>query len=940
MPSTTRDGRRLTGYNGDETTYGSVDSHSLYDDAMDDDNEPLHGHIHNNNNNNHTNTQKSKQKHSNHDDDDDDDDDEEDAYGIEDAEEDDHIDDHIDDVEDEEDVESILSIPDPNIDFDLVYTLHTFAATVEGQASVVKGDALTLLDDTNSYWWLIKVLKTAEIGYIPAEHIETPYERLARLNSHRNIELTRRDIQDAFPAPPSSKPTSTKKVTLSKGVKFQAQVIIGLSDDEDFEEEFEEWHETMVSSESSSEESSDDDDDDDYEYMEERQMYGIEDYQEGSLTLDHFPDDPSSLATIAPSLVSDRRMSEGSIIDIRPVESPQASVRAPLTFDDTIASEADTIRISLTPNIARGTTEETSPVDAGGDKPRRNTIDQLMSSIAADIDLDADTESSSIGKPRERKERNSLRKFFSRGKDKDKDKEKDKDKNKKNRQSSDSVLDNASLNSQSTGGYSERERPTSIAYSDRERPMSMDSTRRDSEDAQLQHQTVQTALTIYAGTIPSEMDSLILRATATTMASELVEQAVQDFVTHGEMPEQEGVEYFLTVKGIDGDVYTLLPSDKPLAIYHTLTAHLSTPMPSLKKARRISQLMSTTDSMPHMGRPKDGAADPEPVRFYLNAKLRREEKSTSINGGGGLVKIKVCLLSSETSQTNIFFKPDQNRLDKLVSVGPWMLVSEVTTLLLEKFYILNGVVSSQDMDEAVNSLRLQGEGPAVLYRLAMCQNGQEQLLSPEDSIQAVFGDRLPPLSTRRSSSSNPDRSSISSMSSTIYAPQQDEVFFLLRRAGSVAPAETKPARPPRPIRQDTPMPNRDDTPTTLVTPMPNRALTSSPVDSLLADLHPLQTQQSQIQQSQPQQPKPDQRAIRKDIDSMIFCDDFGMEDMMMMIRGAVRYEDETQKRSSRGTSAPLRTEILEVYKEHQERLEQLEEALDQLMAEAVEVYAC
>ncbi|OAD66691.1 hypothetical protein PHYBLDRAFT_160559 [Phycomyces blakesleeanus NRRL 1555(-)] len=178
------------------------------------------------------------------------------------------------------------------------------------------------------------------------------------------------------------------------------------------------------------------------------------------------------------------------------------------------------------------------------------------------------------------------------------------------------------------------------------------------------------------------------------------------------------------------------------------------------------------------------------------------------------------------------------------------------------------------------------------------------------------------------------------MSSTIYAPQQDEVFFLLRRAGSVAPAETKPARPPRPIRQDTPMPNRDDTPTTLVTPMPNRALTSSPVDSLLADLHPLQTQQSQIQQSQPQQPKPDQRAIRKDIDSMIFCDDFGMEDMMMMIRGAVRYEDETQKRSSRGTSAPLRTEILEVYKEHQERLEQLEEALDQLMAEAVEVYAC
>jgi hypothetical protein len=74
--------------------------------------------------------------------------------------------------EEDDDTGSELSIPDPNIDFDMVYALHTFAATVEGQASVVRGDALTLLDDSNSYWWLVKVLKTAEVGYIPAENIE------------------------------------------------------------------------------------------------------------------------------------------------------------------------------------------------------------------------------------------------------------------------------------------------------------------------------------------------------------------------------------------------------------------------------------------------------------------------------------------------------------------------------------------------------------------------------------------------------------------------------------------------------------------------------------------------------------------------------------------------------------------------------------------------
>ncbi|BEJ17369.1 hypothetical protein CspHIS471_0607700 [Cutaneotrichosporon sp. HIS471] len=84
--------------------------------------------------------------------------------------------------------ESIL--PDENIDFGLIYALHTFLATVEGQASVVKGDSLLLLDDANSYWWLVRVLKTEDVGYIPAENVETPYERLARLNKHRNVDIS------------------------------------------------------------------------------------------------------------------------------------------------------------------------------------------------------------------------------------------------------------------------------------------------------------------------------------------------------------------------------------------------------------------------------------------------------------------------------------------------------------------------------------------------------------------------------------------------------------------------------------------------------------------------------------------------------------------------------------------------------------------------------
>lgn len=53
-----------------------------------------------------------------------------------------------------------------DIDFELVYALHTFIATVEGQANATKGDAMVLLDDSNSYWWLVRVVKDSSIGKV------------------------------------------------------------------------------------------------------------------------------------------------------------------------------------------------------------------------------------------------------------------------------------------------------------------------------------------------------------------------------------------------------------------------------------------------------------------------------------------------------------------------------------------------------------------------------------------------------------------------------------------------------------------------------------------------------------------------------------------------------------------------------------------------------
>ncbi|KAF2838204.1 hypothetical protein M501DRAFT_1005063 [Patellaria atrata CBS 101060] len=97
-----------------------------------------------------------------------------------------------DDMDDDmmDKISSSPSIDDEDIDFEFVYALHTFVATVEGQANATKGDTMVLLDDSNSYWWLVRVVKDGSIGYLPAEHIETPTERLARLNKHRNIDLS------------------------------------------------------------------------------------------------------------------------------------------------------------------------------------------------------------------------------------------------------------------------------------------------------------------------------------------------------------------------------------------------------------------------------------------------------------------------------------------------------------------------------------------------------------------------------------------------------------------------------------------------------------------------------------------------------------------------------------------------------------------------------
>ncbi|KAJ3255972.1 hypothetical protein HK103_005779 [Boothiomyces macroporosus] len=87
-------------------------------------------------------------------------------------------------------------LSEKEIDYSMVYALYTFIASMDGQITVEKGQMLELLDDSNSYWWAVKNVSNGEIGYIPAENIETPQEKLARFNKSRNIDNTQAKDQD------------------------------------------------------------------------------------------------------------------------------------------------------------------------------------------------------------------------------------------------------------------------------------------------------------------------------------------------------------------------------------------------------------------------------------------------------------------------------------------------------------------------------------------------------------------------------------------------------------------------------------------------------------------------------------------------------------------------------------------------------------------------
>ncbi|KAG9323140.1 hypothetical protein KVV02_005847 [Mortierella alpina] len=677
------------------------------------------------------------------------DEDDEDDFDDDMEDDEDQVDEEM--IDEEEEGSETMSLTEDDIDFNLVYAFHTFVATQEGQASVVRNDSLMLLEDTNVYWWLVRVLKTGVIGYIPAENIETPFERLARLNTYRNVALSApssewgtfdQHIQPLDPAIIEQRSQNRRSVIFTAQNEYlEASETEWTSSEEDeegdwYDDEEDEDEEEEEDEEGDEEEVEDSQGESDERLLESKDVQADEEDEEETSEIhsDDYDDRTEQSALqleaerVQQEILSDQRQQEAAIasakaeadakrqkpVQDQPMEDDEEEVtitnryRKPLLDENDLFSNAEPRVISLTPAIARDDAivlrSQAAPskgrsLRLSEDSLRqsqqqqqqqlqaKNALKPLVSPTTGlrSPTLDSEDEESTKRLMAERKEaklsailgngRNNsaepmvrkskeeyeqglppavtavkkpgkFKSLFSVGKS-SKDKErKEKERLEKER------LKNVAKNSGSSSGLSNslfRTRSNSNGSVGSGAPSSSSSTSHLSpastaEKAEATQREIMT-LRVYPGNVDfgASMYKTVV-VTPTTMASEIAHQAVVKFRLAPDGTASTG-DFYLTVKGMDGDETVLQATDKPMAIYQSLTAHLTTPLPANHRLSisSVSSMMSvnstgshssagntlststTVSSQPTLRRTGSGRPDPQQrsIRFLLNKKIRR-----------------------------------------------------------------------------------------------------------------------------------------------------------------------------------------------------------------------------------------------------------------------------------------------------------------------------
>lgn len=170
------------------------------------------------------------------------------------------------------------------------------------------------------------------LGYLPAEHIETPTERLARLNKHRNIDLASNMLSDNAHERTKNPLKKAMRRRNAKTVAFAAPTYVEASDyDYSTDEEGENGYYT-----------NDEDDGGDHEV----QTNETDTHTEGSVKpVGSLADKPK------PTITPDLKVSSDETVKLRQNPTP-SSLRHPdsAVFSD---DKAETKKITLTPNLLR-----------------------------------------------------------------------------------------------------------------------------------------------------------------------------------------------------------------------------------------------------------------------------------------------------------------------------------------------------------------------------------------------------------------------------------------------------------------------------------------------------------------------------------------------------------------------------------------------------------
>ncbi|KAI8605525.1 hypothetical protein EDD21DRAFT_363337 [Dissophora ornata] len=843
---------------------------------------------------------------------------------LEDEDEEFDEDEEMEEDEEDDDRSETMSLTEDDIDFNLVYAFHTFVATQEGQASVVRNDSLMLLEDANVYWWLVRVLKTGVIGYIPAENIETPFERLARLNKYRNVGLSAPSPEwGTFddPIQPLDPATLAERSSNRRSVIFAAQnEFFGASENE--------WD--------SDEDSEGDEDDEMGEYYE----GGEED--DGGEESDRHGEEGSVRGKTALQLEAERveqeilqeqreqqqkpssrngnqqRQQYGvdeSEQEDEDVEDEDQVVtnrhRRPLLDDDDLTFSDEPRKISLTPSIAqddvsvammqappgkakklrldeaslnssssnsslrsngsgsgpstqqqRQQTQQSNEYRdqsiESGDDDRQNAQKRMHERSEAKLALllgekDQSPSARSDNEPQQEvvKKPGKFKSLFGVGKgSKDKEKErKEKERQEKERLKNTGSGDGStnkgptsqgsSNNSGGNGNGAYRVRTNSVGSlnsvgtsNSANTPMSP--THSENGDA-LQQEII--TLRVYPGNVDfgASMYKTVV-VSSTTMASEVANHAVVKFKL---APDgvASATDFFLTVRGVDGDETVLQPTDKIMAIYQSLTAHLTTPLPANHRLSisSVSSMMSvnstssynsngpSTPTSPNsVRRIGSGKTDPHQrsIRFLLNKKIRRVGSGSSVPGtpttpttpttpGSSTMQedffwIKVICQTQELPQTMLFLDGMGTALEKsdpraqgqsaTSKVEHWVPMhaasnaGDVVFNALEKIGIRSGVVHGVPEHVVAAKRSSVPNGIVVEYQLSLRLNGQtsrrakqgdEILLPPHVPLTRCFEDhQLVPV--RRS-----PKADVASM------PLSPDYIFYLKKAARSLQAEKK-----------------------------------------------------------------------------------------------------------------------------------------------------